>query len=78
MNIIEAQIKGDLIKNRKPVSDMCKEMHMSPATWKRRLQDPSSFTAYELAILLKYISMDTFRLIIPNKKLKKVNADDNG
>ena len=68
--IIASQITGDLKKNMKPVSDVCKEMHMSPATWTRRLQDPSSFTAYELAILLKYISMDTFRLIIPNKKLK--------
>lgn len=68
--IIASQITGDLKKNMKPVSDVCKEMHMSPATWMRRLQDPSSFTAYELAILLKYISMDTFRLIIPSKKLK--------
>lgn len=70
MNIIETQIKGDLVKNRKPISDMCNEMHMSPATWSRRLKDPGTFTAYELAILLTYISLDTFRLIIPNKKLK--------
>lgn len=43
---------------------------MSPATWARRMQDPYSFTAKELRILLTYISLDTFRLIIPNKKLK--------
>ena len=57
-------------KRRKQVKDLLIEMSMSHSTWTRRLQDPSSFTAYELAILLKYISVDTFRLIIPNKKLK--------
>ena len=57
-------------KRRKRVKDLLIEMSMSHSTWTRRLQDPSSFTAYELAILLKYISVDTFRLIIPNKKLK--------
>lgn len=76
--IIASQITGDLKKNMKPVSDVCKEMHMSPATWTRRLQDPYSFTAKELRILLTYITLDTFKLIIPNKKLEKVNADDNG
>lgn len=69
--IIASQITGDLKKNRKPVSDVCKEMHMSPATWMRRLQDPGTFTADELRILLTYITLDTFKLIIPNKKLKE-------
>lgn len=68
--IIAAQIRGDLQKNRKPVLDVCREIGMSPATWSRRMQDPYSFTAKELRILLTYISLDTFRLIIPNKKLK--------
>lgn len=68
--IIAAQIRSDLQKRRKQVKDLLIEMSMSHSTWTRRLQDPSSFTAYELAILLKYISLDTFRLIIPSKKLK--------
>jgi lambda repressor-like predicted transcriptional regulator len=68
--VIANQICGELKKNGKPVSDLCKEIGMSSATWARRMQDPYSFTAKELRILLTYISLDTFRLIIPNKKLK--------
>lgn len=68
--IIASQIRSDLQERRKLVKDLLIEMRMSYATWTRRLQDPYSFTAYELAILLKYISLDTFRLIVPNKKLK--------
>ena len=68
--VIANQICGELKKSGKPFSDLWKEMGMSHATWARRMQDPYSFTAKELRILLTYISLDTFRLIIPNKKLK--------
>lgn len=68
--IIAAEITADLDRKRKLVSDVCKEMHMSPATWARRLKNPGTFTADELRILLTYISLDTFYLIVPNKKLK--------
>lgn len=71
--VIADQICGELRKNGKPIADLWKEMGMSHATWARRMQDPYSFTAKELRILLKYISLETFKLIIPNlnKKLKE-------
>lgn len=68
MNIIAASIRGDLASVRKPITDVCEEMDMSPMTWSRRMKDPYSFTARELRVLHKYIKTDTFHLIIPKER----------
>lgn len=68
MNIIEAQIRGDLQKNRKPVADVSREMKISQKTLSRRMSDPETFTVKELLILRKYISTQTYQLIIPERR----------
>lgn len=68
MNIIAAQIKGDITHRKKRIKDVCEEMKMSPTTWSRRMSDPETFTVKELLILRKYITQETLNLIIPERR----------